>query len=135
MESRVILTPTKEVQARIDAEAKKAKLAAKRAEAANLRKEVYNTINEGLRGLNASAKYLSSEEGINTIKKVVPSFKGKVSKGQLLTAFTELDQQKTNKAIEAGKEPKNLILVLNNGERRNQFSNAQLIKAAEYLTK
>ena len=132
---KVILTPTKAVQDRLNKEAKKAELAAKRAEAANLRKEVYNTINEGLRGLNASAKFMSSKEGIEAISKVVPSFKGKVSKGQLLTAFTELDQQKTNKAIEAGKNPKNLILVLNNGERRNQFSNAQLIKAAEHLTK
>ena len=132
---RVVLKPTKAVQARINAESKKAERAAKREALKEIKKEVFANMDESLRGLNASAKYLSSEEGIKEMKKLVPTFKGKVSKGQLLTAFTELDKVKTDKAINDGKSPKNLILVLNNGERRNQFSNAQLIKAAEHLTK
>lgn len=170
---RVILSPTKEVQARINKEAKKEAAKVKREEASKLKKEVYANMDEALRGLNASAKYLSSPQGIEFISKIVPNFNGKVSKGQLFTVFSELDNAKMhNDMIKkiAAKNPskliiellkqfisgenslsdddkeslnfflkdieptKNLILVLNNGDRRNQFTNAQLIKAAQYIS-
>ena len=170
METRVILTPTKAVQDRLNKEDKKAKLAAKREAAKQLRNEVYEAMDESLRGLNASANYLSSKEGISATKKIVPAFIGKISKGQLLTIFTEIDngsiikalysklKDATKKEIELvknyvtnetelsdddkekvkvilkGFKYPNLILQKNDGTRRKQFSNSQLMKAAEYIT-
>jgi hypothetical protein len=138
LDNKTILTPTKAVQARIDKEAKRV---AKQdtVKAAQLAKSLINKginseMNEALRGLNASASYMSSQEGINTIAKKVERFEGKVSKGSLLDAFKRLDAIKADKASENGKEAKGLILVLNSGERRNQFTNSQLLKAAQFIT-
>lgn len=131
---KVTLTPTKAVQDRINKEAKKDSVKAAQLAKRALNKSVNKEMDEALRGLNASAKYLSSVEGINTISKKVEGFEGKVSKGSLLEAFRSLDNLKQRNATKNGKKASNLILVMNNGTRRSQYSNAQLIAAAKHIT-
>ena len=129
----LVLTQTQQVAARAAKEAKRLANVAKREAKQAINLDVNNSMNEALRGLNASASYMSSAEGIENIAKQISGFSGKVSKGRLLTAFKAIDKAKTERATANGKTA-NLILTLKNGERRAAYSNAHLKSAAKFLT-
>jgi len=129
----LVLTQTQQVAARAAKEAKRLANVAKREAKQAINLDVNNSMNEALRGLNASASYMSSAEGIENIAKQISGFSGKVSKGSLLTAFKAIDKAKTERATANGKTA-NLILTLKNGERRAAYSNAHLKSAAKFLT-
>ena len=129
----LVLSQTQQVAARAAKEAKRLANVAKREAKQAINLDVNNSMNEALRGLNASASYMSSAEGIENIAKQISGFSGKVSKGSLLTAFKAIDKAKTERATANGKTA-NLILTLKNGERRAAYSNAHLKSAAKFLT-
>ena len=124
---------TQAVAERAAKEAKRLANVAKREAKKAINTEVNSSMSEAMRGLNASASYMSSAEGVANIAKQISGFSGKVSKGSLLTAFKAIDAAKQERASANGKTA-NLILTLKNGERRAAYSNAHLKAAAKFLT-